>query len=825
MAAADTVAMLTAIVTGSSPSIPSTQEICDCGNSGCCGGGWPEQAYAYMTSKGNISATSSYPYWAQDNQNCSYVPADTIAGSVTGWERVPAYSMWALMKAVLAQPVLVYISATATDFQNYTSTPPGTPGFNIYSGSCSNEVNHAVVVVGFDYYGGYWIIKNTWLPTWGDHGYMYLAMVDGAGMCGMQTLSPLYPIYYPKAPQSAVVASGSYYPINQYYFGQWWVSYNQPSFNPCYGVVNPCGTGTCYASNNVARCYCPYGYVEWIGVPTSKCVSADPCGTAASNPCSIGKCTDVGDGSYVCSCPPGWVIGTRVDGAETCVPANSAPSSTYFTVAGDTCASVAAAYGLTLASFSSFNPTINCSYSFVAGMVVIVGRSNTTVACTQHYAIRQGDTCDLLAWAIQNPSFYAQLASYQTLKYVSPLYQFAPSNAGSPSRAALLAMNPTLNCNSLYLSQDICVNVSTSTAVTQAPPPCGQVYTTQPWDNCMNIMAGFGLNSTYFFTLNPGLGCNYNWGYLNPGIQVCVAPASQSTLNIVCTQKVTVYQGDSCDSIWNAANLSQAAFLYINPGLQCQAPYLYIGRKVCITSPNITFSSNFYTYTVQVRDTLQLIQAQFINKCLPTSVAPPVIAQYNNISNWYTYNLTVGQTLIIPCVARVGASCGCAPSIPVCGADYNTYQSYCDATCNFAQPSTNGACSSCQSWCANNVGVTAPSSVCGSNYVCPFPNYPPPTTAASQTFGNASHPVCSYAQQTCNNVCNAYSAAHGSGSYSACYTACNACNRISCGGPAQVVSPGSVYCPDCSAQGCNPDGRVCITDCTWWNSQWSPYMP
>ncbi len=43
---------------------------------------------------------------------------------ITGWERVPNYNQLALMKAVSMQPVLVYITATSSDFQVHHSGNP-----------------------------------------------------------------------------------------------------------------------------------------------------------------------------------------------------------------------------------------------------------------------------------------------------------------------------------------------------------------------------------------------------------------------------------------------------------------------------------------------------------------------------------------------------------------------------------------------------------------------------------------------------------------------------------------------------------------------------
>ena len=58
----------------------------------------------------------------------------------------------------------------------------------IFNGSCRNEVNHALLLVGFGTdpnAGDYWILKNTWGDWWGDNGYMYLPITIGSGTCGI----------------------------------------------------------------------------------------------------------------------------------------------------------------------------------------------------------------------------------------------------------------------------------------------------------------------------------------------------------------------------------------------------------------------------------------------------------------------------------------------------------------------------------------------------------------------------------------------------------------------------------------------------------------
>lgn len=76
------------------------------------------------------------------------------------------------------------------DFQFYSA--------GIYSNptcaSSAAQSNHCVGVVGFDVSEGvtpFWIVRNSWGPSWGQGGYIFVAR--GANMCGIasQTYYPL----------------------------------------------------------------------------------------------------------------------------------------------------------------------------------------------------------------------------------------------------------------------------------------------------------------------------------------------------------------------------------------------------------------------------------------------------------------------------------------------------------------------------------------------------------------------------------------------------------------------------------------------------------
>ena len=53
-----------------------------------------------------------------------------------------------------------------------------------FTSLCGTAVDHAVLLVGWD--DSNWIIKNSWGPTWGNEGFLYLPR--GENKCGINSM-------------------------------------------------------------------------------------------------------------------------------------------------------------------------------------------------------------------------------------------------------------------------------------------------------------------------------------------------------------------------------------------------------------------------------------------------------------------------------------------------------------------------------------------------------------------------------------------------------------------------------------------------------------
>ncbi len=95
-----------------------------------------------------------------------------------------------LKEAVSIGPVSIAIEADTKEFQLYTS--------GVLTGdSCGTNLDHGVLIVGYGVENNieYWLVKNSWGPSWGDQGYIKIERSDSTddpGVCGI-AMQPSYP--------------------------------------------------------------------------------------------------------------------------------------------------------------------------------------------------------------------------------------------------------------------------------------------------------------------------------------------------------------------------------------------------------------------------------------------------------------------------------------------------------------------------------------------------------------------------------------------------------------------------------------------------------
>jgi C1A family cysteine protease len=129
---------------------------------------------------------ASYPYKAVGG-TCKYSSTSNTGKGTTGYVSVTANNSTAMKSALAGRPLAVSIEADKAVFQNYKSGI-----FN--STACGTRLDHAVIVVGWGTSGTteYWTVRNSWGTSWGERGYIRMAITSGAGICGVQS-QPLYP--------------------------------------------------------------------------------------------------------------------------------------------------------------------------------------------------------------------------------------------------------------------------------------------------------------------------------------------------------------------------------------------------------------------------------------------------------------------------------------------------------------------------------------------------------------------------------------------------------------------------------------------------------
>jgi len=159
----------------------SEQQLVSCSklNHACNGGSMALAFRFYKTHAAVLEADYPYTSGAGKTAACETKPATDVKTS--GYSMVTPNNPDQLKAALDKAPVSVAIEADKIAFQSYQS--------GVLTGSaCGTQLDHGVLAVGYGTENGtpYYLVKNSWGPTWGDAGYIKIGIESGPGVCGIQ---------------------------------------------------------------------------------------------------------------------------------------------------------------------------------------------------------------------------------------------------------------------------------------------------------------------------------------------------------------------------------------------------------------------------------------------------------------------------------------------------------------------------------------------------------------------------------------------------------------------------------------------------------------
>ncbi len=156
------------------------QCVLDCVPTYDCGGGWWDEPFNLMLTRG-LPNEFDYPYTAvADKSNCRLNDSNppTVRYRAVNWGYVDRDDTTfmptdqAMKRAILDHgPIAVAFNATA-DFVQWGWN--GAPG--VFKTQVQGDINHGIVIVGWDNNkdGGAWKIKNSWGCAWGQSGFAWV---------------------------------------------------------------------------------------------------------------------------------------------------------------------------------------------------------------------------------------------------------------------------------------------------------------------------------------------------------------------------------------------------------------------------------------------------------------------------------------------------------------------------------------------------------------------------------------------------------------------------------------------------------------------------
>lgn len=179
----------------------SPQQLIDCSHESGCEGGSFVGTFNYIKEIGDrLNLEKDYPSTPNGakNDKCQNSSGQLLSYNQTynlEYRQLPTENEEYMRKIVYEQgPIYVYYNAgkregndtifreASAKFDQYASGIYDVPGCPTHE-----NMNHALVIIGYGAENGtdYWLVKNSWGPTWGDNG--YIKIKRNANMCGIAT--------------------------------------------------------------------------------------------------------------------------------------------------------------------------------------------------------------------------------------------------------------------------------------------------------------------------------------------------------------------------------------------------------------------------------------------------------------------------------------------------------------------------------------------------------------------------------------------------------------------------------------------------------------
>jgi LysM repeat protein len=195
--------------------------------------------------------------------------------------------------------------------------------------------------------------------------------------------------------------------------------------------------------------------------------------------------------------------------------------------------------------------------------------------------------------------------------------------------AALIAANPNVNPNALYIGQMICIPVS------QPPCPGGNYYTIKAGDTFYSIARRYNISVDALIAANP----NVDPDNLMIGQQICIpGPTPPPTTCPTGTTPYTIRSGDTFFSLARRFNTTVEAIQAANPGVDPNN--LQIGQVICMPgTPSTGCPTGTTPYTIRSGDTFFSLAQRFNTTVEAIQAANPGVDPNN---------LQIGQVICIP---------------------------------------------------------------------------------------------------------------------------------------------------------------------------------